>query len=67
MSGSELERYQTRLLEVLGGPDLGREERMRVLREDPAFAPYADYVAGFDAGMIDFMAGVARTWLLEKK
>jgi hypothetical protein len=49
-------------MDLLAGDDVGRAERLRILRENPAFAPFAEYVAGFDPAMVDFLAAVARKW-----
>jgi hypothetical protein len=49
-------------MDLLAGDDVGRGERLRVLHEDPAFAPFEEYIAGFDPAMVDFLAAVARKW-----
>jgi hypothetical protein len=56
-----LDRFQTALLELLAEP-LGVDEILGRLANDPAFAPYADYVAGFEPRMVEVAAELVKRW-----
>jgi hypothetical protein len=62
MSESELSRYQDALMDLLARRGIDRGERLRVLREGEAFAPFAAYVEGFDPALVDFLAAVVHKW-----
>ena len=56
-----VDRYQTALLELLvseGDVDTIVEH----LRSDPAFAPFAEYVATFEPRMIEVAAALVKRW-----
>jgi hypothetical protein len=58
---ADLARFQAALLELLSQP-LGADEMARRLREDEAFAPFQDYVAGFEPRMIEVAAALTKKW-----
>ena len=62
MSDSPLARYQSALLAVLIRKDIDLETRLSILREDPAFAPYAEHIAAFDSAFIEQGVMVIQHW-----
>jgi hypothetical protein len=58
MTDLSLARYQSALMALLARKDIDDNERLRLLREEPAFAPFADYVAGVQR---PFLSSVACT------
>jgi hypothetical protein len=62
MSDSPLARYQSALLALLIRDDLDSDARFAILREDPAFAPYASYVAAFDPAFLEQGARATQRW-----
>ena len=56
-----LDRFQAALLELLAETDDVEAIRAR-LAADPAFAPYAAYVAGFEPRMLAVASELVRRW-----
>ncbi|HEY2514465.1 MAG TPA: hypothetical protein VGI39_26555 [Polyangiaceae bacterium] len=67
MPDSKLARYQSALLSLLTWEGLDLEERMRMLREHEVFAPYAEYVEGFDPHFVELSAVIAQKWAKPKR
>ena len=57
----ELAEFQTALLDLLHQP-LATEEILVRLRDDPRFAPYADYIATFEPRMVEVAAELTKKW-----
>jgi hypothetical protein len=62
MSDSPLARYQSALLALFLRDDLNHDARLERLREDPAFAPYASYVASFDPAFVEQGVRATQHW-----
>jgi hypothetical protein len=62
MPDRDLARYQAALLTLLWRKDADDAERMTRLSSDPAFAPYAAYIASFDRDLVALGAGITRRW-----
>ncbi len=58
MTDIDLARYQSALIALLARKDIDDDDRIRILREEPPFAPFADYVATFER---PFVSSIAET------
>jgi hypothetical protein len=53
--------FQAALLELLA-QDLPLESLQKRLQEDPAFAPFRDYVQGFEPRMLEVASLLIKKW-----
>jgi len=58
---ADLDRFQSALLDLLAATADVDEIRRR-LATDPAFAPYAEYVAEFEPRMLDVAQTLIKRW-----
>ena len=58
MGDPDLARYQAALMALFARTDIDDSERMRILREDAAFAPYADYVKTIERPFVALAANI---------
>lgn len=58
---SRLAEFQAALLALLAQP-LSPAEMLQCLHNEPAFAPYADYIATFEPRMIEVAAELTKKW-----
>lgn len=62
MGDPDLSRYQSALMALFWRTDIDDNDRMRILREDPAFAPYATYVSTFERPFVALGAGIMQSY-----
>jgi hypothetical protein len=58
----ELARYQEALMELFAREGLDDEEHFEILREAPAFTPYATYVEEVELRFVALGAELLRKW-----
>ena len=62
MADESLAWYQEALLNLLARQDIGDDERLRLLREQEAFAPFAGYVDGIEPCFVALGVELMRKW-----